>query len=276
MRLVNASGVALSYSGEKLDRNEIKEYIESGTEAGVLSTQIADNLRAMLQGTQDDDAKRMSIELGMSLPPKELADAVAAAEKAENDQPDNDNIDTLRDAALAAQWSVMPRNEFNKRAIAIAKEMGPQHKGVANMVDLRIDTSNTRTIAKKMRKQFSKTTNKTLPSRALEEEFRALAWMVRRSRQFSDGIRKLRDLSLMDPKADNFANKAHDKLEDIAKDFEPWVHMNMFELVWNKKIPFRNLALVKALASITDQKEPLVGVVTSVDENDEMITDLIA
>ncbi len=157
----------------------------------------------------------------------------------------------------------LPDRSFDRNARAIASEMGTGPDGISNLLELHSADFDVDRIDREIRKKWEQQTRIQLPSNtALRDEIRTLARMVRMTRKFADGIQDLGKLSRLDLADDDFAAKAQQLQENIADAFGLWVHIDLVSVIWDPDIPLRNLALVKALADITGQPEPLVGVVS--------------
>lgn len=254
-RLINNTGAALSFSDEKMDPEEIDTYLRGAVGAGLIGRGVQEGLERQYKSLLVNSAAESTaatVELAMTLEPGVFVTA------AQNE------ASTLHRLALQALMSTMPDGRFFDTVRGIARDMGPTSDPVQNLLQLEHFLSGPATVRNEIQRKFEEASGLTLRESAPETRrmLSALYNTVRLARDFQQAVMGLAKLTQLDPSAADFTAKVDQLQIDIAENFKGWADVDAISLIWDDRIPRRNLALMIVLKAISGQDEPMVGVVS--------------
>jgi hypothetical protein len=179
---------------------------------------------------------------------------------------------------LDSLWDQLPDNRYYHLLKNIALDIGPSGDAPSNLLALpRVEASVTSIARNILRLYEDKTDGHLVWSNRTRDRrwLMTLAHMVDHAKAFARGIQCLDTLCKLDISDEDLKDEINEAQTSVAQAFRPWTHSNVIELIWNNQIPRRNLALIGALAEITGEKQPLLGVVSRIQSDGTRIDTIL-
>ena len=257
--MINTAGVTLTFADEKLEADELDVYVKSAECRRQLYRQLAEENQSA--------AISSSVDLAMNLPPNEVFEAASHS------------FEAVSKVALEAIWNQLPDDHEWNATKDIAHDIGPSGSGPANLLASCGRTLSSGAIQRGLESKIREQKIQHIESDKLRfpRRLNRLVTMLRHANGFASAMANLRALSQLEIQdRDQLAQLSEDERnqikrayraavndlqQQIAKAFEPWLDSNAIQALFDDRIPKRNLALIRALADLTGEHMPLVGVV---------------